>query len=369
MRIVINIVDPAMHNYAGHFADINIRVARLLAARGFDVMLYVHQRFISKNPELRIQPHFSLNPYSLKKRISLLRFFNGSLKTQELAAASFSREMSSVRGAALTLLPSAFPYQIVALASSKKSLGKTVFCIHGPPDESGTQGRENWRQALKAIAARPEVFSIGVFEPELLLPFERLQGHEKQRIELFPIPHDGFRGGVKPPVLSLAGLIGHQRETKGLANLQVTVDTLLKCGLNVLLQDSSELTKHALAPSTKLRVLGYVENMGNLFQNLDAVVLNYDADYYRYRGSGIAWESIASGVPVVAPAGTSISRLLRDYSCGATFVSGDLQSLERAILQMKHNFPEHLAKSSFASMRYLSSHGTAKFVDQILLPF
>jgi len=118
--------------------------------------------------------------------------------------------------------------------------------------------------------------------------------------------------------------------------------------------------------SDKLVVFGRVPQIGKLMQACDVVLLNYDPVVYRFIGSGISWEALACGVPVLAPLGTTVSRTLREYETGATFGSYNPDSLYQELDAMKATYADHLIRARKASEKFNSVHGTTKFVDQIL---
>jgi hypothetical protein len=117
-------------------------------------------------------------------------------------------------------------------------------------------------------------------------------------------------------------------------------------------------------PAVKL--MGHVENMGALIRQCDVTLLDYSPDFYRFSGSGIAWESLASGVPVLAPKGTATSRTLRAFDAGATFSATDQRAKFRVLEEMKRNYEQHLQRALVAQGKFRAKHGTSQFVDLML---
>ena len=57
----------------------------------------------------------------------------------------------------------------------------------------------------------------------------------------------------------------------------------------------------------------------------DALLLPYDAGYYQYRGSGVALEGLALGIPIIVPAGTDMAQTFAGEGCVVATGNGPAQ--------------------------------------------
>ena len=237
--------------------------------------------------------------------------------------------------------------------------------IHNQPTYSNAHGDVFWKMALIRAGSKSSSFKLGVFEPELLLEYERILPSNELEIEVFPIPHDGADRAKRSDRLATVGLLGHQRVEKGLGNIFEVVKKCLALGLHVTLQDSSEKLQKLMPPNARVNVFGYVESMGSLIAQCDVTLLDYSSDIYRFSGSGIAWESLASGVPVLAPKGTSMSRMLRAYDTGATFCAAEPNSKFKALEAMRLDYKSHAARAHAAQQSFREKNGIKRFADLV----
>jgi glycosyltransferase involved in cell wall biosynthesis len=363
-----NIIDPGMRTYAGHHCDINTRVAREIVSRGHGVSIYVN-RFFSPRPrdaELDIRPVFSANPYSVRGiPRGLGRIFDRG-KGFERSAGQFAVELQQAGPAEAWLLPTLFPYQLYGLCRSPVSLPPSFLVMHNAPGWNGFFGEELWRKALEASRLHASRLHMGVFEKNLFLDFERLLPASGPSLHPFPIPHDGVAPRPRK-ALSTVGILGHQRNTKGLERLRQNVETIVKLGFKVIVQDSQEnLADIFNVQSPSVTLHGYVDDLPLLVDQCDALFLDYDTQMYRNSGSGIAWEAIACGVPLVVPHGTTMSLLVETHGCGVKFAQCDPDDRFRALTVARRNYAELARNAAQASREYGLRHGTAKFVEFLL---
>ena len=363
-----NIIDPGMRTYAGHHCDINIRVARELVSRGHGVTIHANQSFRSrpKDADLRIENTFSANPYSLRGMPGGLgRYFNRS-KDFEQSAEQFAAELRAVEPAGCWLFPTLFPYQLYGLCRLPDPPPPTFLVIHNMPGWTHPFGEDLWRKAFRAGTAYASKLHPGVFEYNLFLDFERLLSASGPKLSLFPIPHDGMAPRPRSK-LATVGILGHQRNTKGLERLQQNVETIVRLGFRVIVQDSQENLSDSLSVESPFVSLhGYVDDLPALINECDALFLDYDTEMYRGGGSGIAWEAIACGVPLVVPNGTTMSMLVENHHCGVKFAHNDPDDRFRALASARQNYAELARNAARASKDFGALHGTRKFVDFLL---
>lgn len=354
-----------MMNYAGHHAEINFKLARELRRRGYLVTIFANKKFVAKQADVDVRPHFTHNPYAHLGKMGDALPDNLPFNVFEGLSRTFVRELRSIEAADMSLLTSMFAYQLHAVAAADLEMGRIVGIIHNQPDFQDEDGALYWRQAFIKSRLIHAQLRLGILEPELLLEYESLLPGNKLEIEEFPIPHDGSDAGVLGDQLLTVGLLGHQRDDKGLKSLSSVVMTSVKRGFNVLVQDSADWLKAKIGTSKAVRYAPYVEDFGALIRECNVTLLDYSPEVYRFSGSGIAWESIASGVPVIGPKGSTISRLLRRYDTGATFSPSDPMSKFEVLEDMRANYTSYLHRAALARQKYKERNGTERFVNLI----
>ena len=100
-------------------------------------------------------------------------------------------------------------------------------------------------------------------------------------------------------------------------------------------------------------------NYQQLLANADVMLLNYVPDRYRFRGSGIAVESVLSTTSVIAPTGTFPAFIAGESGVATEFPEG----IEEAIRHIYENIDEFRAKAAKRKAWYLSEHSAEKFVS------
>jgi hypothetical protein len=139
---------------------------------------------------------------------------------------------------------------------------------------------------------------------------------------------------------------------------------LLRDGYEVVLQDSGNLVN--TPPMPRLTKLGYVPSVAEEISKCDLVVASNDPVAYRARGSGIVWDSIASGVPVIVPAGTEGGSLVESTGAGKLSASSSAEHVYRSILEARGDYGT-IAKAAFeASRQWQVRNGISHFVSAML---
>jgi hypothetical protein len=359
----ISLLDPGLLDRRGHHLEWDLRIVDELTSLGHRVEVFAHRRAGPKVIEsfsgrAELSPLFRVFPYAGTGAIDpvageLCFFLDG--------ASVLAEDLRRIGECDLWLWPSLFAPQLCA-CSMVAPAARISGCIHVDPAFQAVNGRMWWRYAfLTAERARLRA-SIGVTVPQLQEEYARLA--PAGRIELFPVAHDGAPAGMRKTGLTRIGLFGHQRADKGAALLPELVSRLLRDGFEVVLHDSGGLVRAGNAPG--LTVLGYVPFLPEEIAKCDLVVVPYDPTIYRSRGSGIVWDAIASGVPLIVPSGTAPSRLVDETGAGKTIDALSVDAICRAIIDVRQNY-ERVATAAFeASRRWQATHGVKRFVAAML---
>ena len=362
----INIIDPGMINWAGHHADINLRVAQNLQNRGNLVKIFADKHFLYNDTKIRIEPFFNNGPYKIKKKIQQVGAIDDQIEAFLIEANIFSESLKIIDSADITFFPTLFHYQLLSIGFRHQHLGKIFGCIHSGPSKSNMVDFELWRIALNSVRSNADL-RLGVLETELGDAFDELFSSSSIKFERFAIPHDGAHDETFENGLMTIGILGHQRPDKKIELIPSLVSNITKLGFKIIIQDSLPNSSIKFGKENpNIEFFGHVESMGKLIKRCSIVLLNYDYDVYQTQGSGIAWEALASGVPILAPKGTSVGKLLRKFSCGEVFDSSNSESVYTMLILMQNNYKQYLIDAQKAKEKYHLKHGTRRFVDYIL---
>jgi hypothetical protein len=361
----VNIIDPGLQQYAGHHADIDLRLAREFMRRNFDVKIFSNKNFSSNEKDVEVLNIFQISPYS-----TIGAYHLGAPKSRNggnifnSCVNHIASEINKIDGGDITIFPTLFPCQAKALDKITSGLGY-VFCIlHNHPNWNNNHGEVFWREGFQALSRYAGRMKVGVLEPELVLEYEGLLETDLFSISKFPIPHDGKQELQINKENFTVGILGLQRDTKGLGQMSTLLSALKNERFHVLLHDSSGKIK-INGPDDYIKIYGYVEDMTELIVKCDVVVLNYDPKNYRFSGSGIFWEALASAVPVLAPFGTTMSKMIREHESGLCFLPHNTSSIVAKLKVIRNNIETYRLHAKRAQQIYQASNSTVKLVDLI----
>jgi len=104
-----------------------------------------------------------------------------------------------------------------------------------------------------------------------------------------------------------------------------------------------------------------------LLARSDIVVCPYVTDRFRAAYSALAAEAIAAGIPLVAPAHTTLARTMQDFAHGGTcFDANTADSIVAAIGHVLDGFDVHAEAAEAAAARWSETMGADKMVTAML---
>jgi hypothetical protein len=359
----INILDPGLIFSGGHHLEYDLGLARELIARGHQTCVYSHVRVSQPTLDAvsaiaRIEPIFRASPYADARKIDPV---SGELRVFLDGALMLTEDLGRVDAADAWIWPSLFAPQLHACALLK-TRAQVSGCIHMEPTFMATHGRMWWRYAFNRARTADLRLNLGVTIAELEREYSVLEG--EGRISLWPVAHEGLPISQAKARLNRIGFFGHQRAEKGVGVLEPVISRLLREGFEVVLQDSSDRSHVVEIPG--LLTLGYVPSLAAEIARCDLIVLPYDPVAYRLKGSGVAWEAIASGIPLTGPAGTPIGSLAMSTGAGTLFVALTPDEVCRAVLEARDNY-RRIADAAFETSRtWRAKNGFGNFVSAML---
>lgn len=364
----INLLDPGLVRAGGHHHDWDRRIANLMAARGHEVRVYAYAQASAEAVEgfadaVRIEKLFRMDPYLPPERFDPVC---GEIERQMVGRETIVQDLRQVAPADLWLWPTLFSYQLWATAMLRPQAAISACLLLFPGQVTEFAHAEPgpwWRFASKAVrVANLDIRTIGIPEAEGLnayLPF--LDDLDPVQV---PIPVDGEP--LKRTSLETIGFFGARpRDEHGSGLVPLLIGRCLKEGFKVVTQDA-ELLPPRLKAHPALTVLGHEGEFPEKLARADLVVMPYQWHKYLGRGSGIAYQAMASGVPCVAPKGASFSRTLAGLGSASLFSDLSLDGVFGAIARARQNYST-LADAAFrGALDWRKKHGLAKFVDAMV---
>jgi glycosyltransferase involved in cell wall biosynthesis len=200
-------------------------------------------------------------------------------------------------------------------------------------------------------------------------------------VHTLPLPHQVTEAVERTPRERITvGVLGHQRADKGYHLVpQITFSLLqLRPDLQVLIHNGApgymhmvqDVVREIAAREPRITVDERIANdalWDSLMNSCDVVLCPYDAACYTGAYSAIVGEAIARGIPLVAPAVTTLSRTMNEFGGpGETFLGFEVGPIVQATLRVLDDLPAYRAKAAGAALRWRSEMGAARTVDAIL---
>jgi glycosyltransferase involved in cell wall biosynthesis len=359
----IAVADPAMIKLTGHNRELNLFRAAEYVARGYQVDIYANKHYpvseIDQNLDgVRILPHFSTSPYFFNQAEQEALGADGYLNAQ---ATSFANELQLIGNDCPLLLPSAYPYLIcgAVLAGWEHPVHGV---IHRKPDFLMHRPSEHWRVAFRKSLSLKKPLGVHVLEPVLQRIYAKY-AEGAVRIRLAPYPlQPVVKTSVKRQNNCIA-ILGGLRPEQGLEFVPAVVNSLVSSGFRVVIQDPANRLNGSSHPAIK--IIGFVEDFRMPMQSCSAVLLNYDPAAYATSTSGVAWEALATGTPVLYSRGTASADTFHEYNCGLAFDYGSITQIHGAAMRLHGSYQKHLELAEAASKKVRLLHSVKRFVDHL----
>jgi glycosyltransferase involved in cell wall biosynthesis len=359
----ISLLDPALVSKAGHHLEWNLKIVDELTSLGHQVEVFadasVHRTVVeSFSGRASVSPLFKVFPYINPSAIDPIA---GELAAFLDGAAALAADLRLIGECDLWLWPSLFAPQLYACSIAAPA-ARISGCIHIDPGYRTANGRMWWRYAFLVAQSTNLRANIGVTGPLLQREYAPLTA--TGRIECFPVAFDGAPTGIRKTGLARIGFFGHQRQKKGATLIPELVPRLLRDGFQVVVHDSGNKVRVENAPG--LTILGYVPCLAEEIAKCDLVVSPLDPTAYRSMGSGIVWDAIASGVPVIVPSGTAPSLLVEETGAGKLTSAISVDAICDAIIDVQQNYEQISIAALEASRRWHTTQGVKLHVAAML---
>lgn len=360
----INILDAAIRYRAGHHYDYGLKIAKHYAQAGHDVHVYgssqmddeVAADFAAAGEATKL---FSIFPYHAPDKYDR---YAGEIVRHRRESARIAEELGEVRQADVWIWPTIRPPEIDACAKRAPGV-PMVGCVYWDPGvEAGSVEAMLWRDALLFAEEAGLNLTLASAEGELRHRFMPIV--PRGRFVTLPQPVDGPPLPAPKTALKRIGFFGHQREEKGSRMMASLLSRLVRDGYAITYQDSARQVRSPKIAGVDL--LGYSQDIAEPIAACDLVVLPYDVERYRARGSGILMECFALGVPVIAPVGTLPGRIVEQAGLGILFMSAAIEPIYGAIKAVHRNYATIAANAHAAAHRFAKRNGVAPFASALL---
>lgn len=357
-------MDPGLAALAGHHFDLDLRVARHLVNDGHEVVVHAHQQVLDAvvrglEGVAPVKRLFRAFPYTRPAEFDPLA---GEAMMHIHHCGVLAHDLAQVEPADLWLWPSIFATQLHACAIAAPKV-PVAGCVQVPPASLHQPGGAAWwRQAFVAADKAGLPLRIGGMEPEHRYDFLPLT--VDHRFTTFPCPFEGSPIAQPRAALRTVGFFGHQRTEKGDRLIPALIEKLLALGHQVVMQNSQG--RRLFADHPRVTQLGHVAHIAEEIARCDLVILPYDPNQYRRKGSGILLEAMATGIPVIAPFDTAPGRWVERTGSGELFVSLTEADILKAFQAAAADYPR-LSRAAFeAAQAWKQAHGMRRFVNAMV---
>jgi glycosyltransferase involved in cell wall biosynthesis len=396
--MMFTILDPNLVDDHGHHLRWDLAIAAAAAKAGHPATIVANRRFAA-DADLGVSliPHFSHTTYETRSADRFtaahddFEYFN-SVLLQELAALP----ISGLRTGDVVLVPTVSENHLLGYLRWMKSFAADAaprFVVHlmFPPgirvEQEGLEVVEPFRAQFyrlafrKAAAEGPEILFFGggrqlaeefsqiagIHIPPHAIPLAPERGaHVRERPEPTALL---FAGDAKPdkgfllvPQLAEA-LCGrhpdwhfavHANTTIGGANMRQAFDSL-----EALARRNRKLTVYGGRLSE--------DDYHALLESADCMIVPYDPAAYTGKSSGIVWECISLGIPLVVPRQTWLEREAVLWGAGCVaYQPHTIEGISKAFAAMSSDLAGFRENSVAAARNYRTVNGADAVVRQII---
>ena len=397
----VTYADAGLVGEVGHHANSCRLISAALRDRGHKVTIAAH-RTIEEGlaRELDAQPHFRLSTYWLNDGDPVAGWLSAFFTCANATAEDFAR-LGPFNHRSLLFVNSVMPAQLMALRSFLLALPEHerphVFAELGTGpgldlvEEGGVQ---RFVARDTRIDSRATLYRFVAMQlraqplPQLMLTtFDQTSSElyaslMLQDILTLPVPRatDALprcRGTVRPLTI---GVLGHQRGEKGYHLVPAIVQLMLRLRDDVVFLVHNAAPDYMVAVQQEMRALAArdsrvvlderpagPEEWQALLDRCDIMLCPYSRAQFRAAYSAVASEAISNAIPLVVPAGTSLSRLMGDFGgAGVFFEDESAAAIAVALNEAVENVENLAARALVAALRWQATMGAGPMVDALI---
>lgn len=371
------VMDPGLRNAMGHHLQLVAALATEAKARGYRVGVIGHREMSDDVQGRRYQPWFRAWTYDRLSDDPLVGWMEShNVMTGAIIA---DLERLPIEPDDVILWPTANAAHLQALAAWSATHTNRVIAAMGfdvGVDKSHAITAPEaaaWRYAFRALkVAAPNVEVISWHATTIDVHRFIAGGVPVERV---PVPVEGTprnRAGDNPVVI---GFAGHQRPAKGLLMLPDIIDRLkIEHGDRVrfVVHDSGDYegdiwTKIAATGAEVIRQGMSSTEYDALLSRLSVLVLPYNHTAYATMPSGLAYEALATALPMVLPNGSDPDALARGvYQAGVSaFREWTPGAIADAVSTVVNGLDGAAGRSLAAASQWQARNGVAALFDAV----
>jgi glycosyltransferase involved in cell wall biosynthesis len=362
----VNILDSGLAERAGHHYDFDLKLARGLVAAGHDVRVYGFKNMFDDTfAEFQeVAPTTKLFQYFHYLHTNEFDPYSPNMVAFHKQSQGYAADLAKVEPADLWVWPTFDLEQLMACAMVGTK-ARVVGCVHYDPGfESRTISALLWRLALVTAYDKGLQFVLGSVESELRHRYMPILNDK--RFAVLPQPFDGPPRTVPSPALKRIGIFGYQRGEKGTGVITPLIERLVAEGYTVVYHDSNSVVRYVPPEHPQVERLGFVDDLAVPIATCDLIILPYDPEQYRLKGSGILAQALALGIPTIAPYGTLPGRTVEQFQVGQLFGALTPQAILATVRFMDRHYARFAANAIRAGEVFAKQHGAARFMSTIL---
>ena len=144
------------------------------------------------------------------------------------------------------------------------------------------------------------------------------------------------------------------------------VGRLLALGYEVVVHDTmAQLSASSVIPGLRL-LTEFVDDLGAAMAHCDLVICPMQFENYVHRMSGVVCCAVASGVPLVFPAGTLSSMRFHPLGSSACYIEHSVEGILQAVATVAADYPFYAKGAKRGAQYWRDNHGVDRFVDRAL---
>jgi len=392
------ILDPNFAHPHGHHMEWDLAIAAAAREREQDTLIFAHRECpLASKEGIEIVPLFSHSTYESKHKDRIVGRFDDFTYFNDTLASELALIPRDRLGATdAVLVPTLTENHLLGYVSWMRTFDAArapLFILWlmfssglGPPAETGASTVADPFQALfyrlafrRASEPGTPIHFFGGGR-QLAREFSELVGSKIDAHAIPTDPRSGIRAADRPAALLFAGDV---KVDKGFMLLPGLADRLCAMwpGWDFLIHANSntswgpasaaykELTE-TVAPRHKNLILltGRLsrEDYLGLMHRADCLVSTYDPILYARKSSGVVWEAISLGLPMLVPANTWLQREAEEWGAAcATYKDFSVDGIVESFGVFSESVPALRARCLEAAERYHVHNGLGALMDQI----
>lgn len=395
-------LDPGLRYDLGHHANFCRYITGALRQRGIETAVLGHRTLTpALCDEFRAQPHFRVHTYQISDGDPISGWLSGFDLTVRLTLEDLA-QLPPMTSSDLVYLSTARPAQLLAVTLWQRGLPDAARpCLVVEVNETGLVGRRDG-DAIHFDApeprddARPLLFRfVGRRHLHPLLPRTHFISFDPANaacvgqligapVETAPLPYRAVaplrsRAGAAPVTVAA---LGHQTAKKGYPLLPELIRTLLarRAEITCLVQtvhigdqgaaEATEALGRLAAAEPRLLLDDQpagAERWPSLLGQTDLLLCPYRAEGYACNHSSMACEALANAIPIVAPAGSTMEKLLHDCGDpGLTFARHDLPTILAAAEAVLDQFDLYAERAYRAALAWPQTRGPDRLAEYLI---